>query len=199
MTTPVGFIPSPLDHATPLQGQQMQPARAAGSAAANQPPLNGPSGYPQVPSWAQAGPGASARQANSPAAPADAPVNTNGAVGTSQAIYRAPQLHTNGRGEPLVHFTCMAGPVGQPVQVCSYLIPCQFGSEVMKFAECCMLWMDAMERMRSDKPDMVAENGIAPTTPGRGKLAAPFKLVAPNADMKDIPATFVVIITPCLH
>ena len=56
--------------------------------------------------------------------------------------------------------------------------------------------MDAIERMQTDKPDMVAENGIAPTTPGRGKLAAPFKLVAPNADMKDIPATFVVSITP---
>ena len=45
---------------------------------------------------------------------------------------------------------------------------------------------------------MAAENGIAPTTPGRGKLAAPFKLVAPNADMKDIPATFVVRTTPGL-
>lgn len=38
-----------------------------------------------------------------------------------------------------------------------------------------------------------AENGIAPTTPGRGtQLPPPFKLVAPNADMRDIPATFVV-------
>ena len=43
-----------------------------------------------------------------------------------------------------------------------------------------------------------AENGIAPTTPGRGKLAAPFKLVAPNADMKDIPATIVVRTHPGL-
>ena len=46
--------------------------------------------------------------------------------------------------------------------------------------------------MYSDMHCMPAENGIAPLTPSRGKLAAPFKLVAPNADMKDIPATFVV-------
>ena len=38
-----------------------------------------------------------------------------------------------------------------------------------------------------------AEFGIAPTTPGRGsQLSPPFKLVAPNSDMKEIPATFVV-------
>ena len=46
--------------------------------------------------------------------------------------------------------------------------------------------------MSSNKHCMPAENGIAPLTPSRGKLSAPFKLVAPNADMKDIPATFVV-------
>ena len=102
MTTPVGFIPSPLDHATPLQGQQMQPARAAGSAAAAQPPLNGPSGYPQVPSWAQPAAGASARPASSPVAPGSVPANANGAGGTPQAVYRAPQLHANGRGDPLI-------------------------------------------------------------------------------------------------
>ena len=41
-----------------------------------------------------------------------------------------------------------------------------------------------------------AEFGIAPTTPGRGsQLSPPFKLVAPNSDMKEIPATFVVSTT----
>ncbi len=124
MTTPVGFIPSPLDHATPLQGQQMQPARAAGSAAANQPPLNGPSGYPQVPSWAQAGAGASARQANSPVAPGSVPANANGAGGTPQAVYRGPQLHTNGRGEPLMNLTRRFTPVVQAVQTCSSSVAC---------------------------------------------------------------------------
>ena len=47
----------------------------------------------------------------------------------------------------------------------------------------------------ADMHHVSAETGIAPTTPGRGNKAAPFKLVAPNADMKDIPATIVV----CLH
>lgn len=134
MTTPAGFIPSPLDHATLAQGQQAQPARGMPpGAAASQAAAPGLSQAVSA-AWAQPGLAAPAGQPNSRAEPAGVPAHASAAIrtaqnGAAQAANRAPQN----------------------------------------------------------------ANGIAPTTPGRGNgLSAPFKLVAPNADMKDIPATIVV-------
>ena len=107
MTTPAGFIPSPLDHTTPLQGQQMQPARAASSAAASHPAQNGAPGYPPVTaSWTHPGPATSTGQANSPAVLADAPAPMNGIDGAVQAAMRGPVVQANGRGEQLCFRIC---------------------------------------------------------------------------------------------
>ncbi|CAK0786830.1 hypothetical protein CVIRNUC_010044 [Coccomyxa viridis] len=128
MTTPAGFIPSPLDHATPPQGQAVQAAGPVGPT----PIGHSPSAAAPWPRPNSAPLTAAAGQASTAAGPA-APLQMNGVDANTQPAPRPLAVQANGR-----------------------------------------------------------EFGIAPTTPGRGsQLSPPFKLVAPNSDMKEIPATFV--------
>ena len=96
MTTPAGFIPSPLDHATPPQGQALQAAGPVGPTAMGHSPSAAATASPW-PCPGSASLAAAAGQASSTAGPAATPL-INGTDANTQAAIRALAVQANGRG-----------------------------------------------------------------------------------------------------
>ena len=192
MTTPAGFIPSPLDHATPPQGQAVQAAGPVGPTAIG----HSPSAAAPWPRPNSAPLTAAAGQASSAAGPA-APLQMNGVDANIQPATRPLTAQANGRGVLLrAAWQCNCDPLE------AYLLHLSLSMiELLHSAGLAHISLNdfvhgaqtCSTALGLEVVCVPAEFGIAPTTPGRGsQLSPPFKLVAPNSDMKEIPATFVV-------